>query len=256
MGRQAPQGDDQREAQDHGGLVPQGPGQGQQQPSGDGGYGIDVLQEDIRDPPGQHVPEGAAAYGGEEAQKHQQEDIVPVAASDAHHDPVYGKGRQAQGIEPEEHLVIEGGQHPGHMGVKKHQQEHNGGHHCGDDNIDGIPAHGRRDAAHYHIPEAAAAAGGGNGQDQGAEEIHFFTDADQCPGDGKGNGADEVEKNNQRFRHKLGPSFVSKYLGHYTHSQGPWQEAPGIFYSPDFIQSILFAQKSISTSGQGEFPLL
>ena len=70
------------------------------------------------------------------------------------------------------------------------------------------------------------------------------------------NGADEVKKNNQRFRHKLGPSFVSKYLGHYTHSPGPWQEAPGIFCSPDFIQSILFAQKPISTSGQGEFPLL
>ena len=81
------------------------------------------------------------------------------------------------------------------------------------------------------------------GQDQGAEEIHFFTDADQCPGDGKGNGADEVEKNNQRFRHKLGPSFVSKYLGHYTHSRGLGKRPRG-FFAVRILYNLFFLLKN------------
>ena len=126
-----------------------------------------------------------------------------MSRADPRHDAVHSESGQAHRIKPEEHGVIEPCQLFGHVPVQVAQQEHDVRHHHGHQDKHGILEHFRRNTADDQVPDHAAPAGGGDGQDIDTENIHFLMDAHQRAGNGEGDGADEIKQGQQCNGHAL-----------------------------------------------------
>ena len=153
--------------------------------------------------------------------------VVRIPCPHTCHDPIHRKGSQPQGIEPEQQLVIQGSQFAGHMTMPVHQQEHNVRHNGGCQHIKRIAEHHGRCYPDDQVAHQSAAAGGGDGKNVDTENIHLLANADKSPGNSEGNGADQVEKREQRNRHIA--SSKGKIKGIIAHPGGKHNQRENYF---------------------------
>ena len=229
VGSQLAQHQHQQETADHGKVFQAGEAiqHSQNNGTGNGGNGIDVLAENVGHLAGHDVPQCAAAYSGDEAQKANEKIVVRIPCPHTCHDPIHRKGSQPQGIEPEQQLVIQGSQFAGHMTMPVHQQEHNVRHNGGCQHIKRIAEHHGRCYPDDQVAHQSAAAGGGDGKNVDTENIHLLANADKSPGNSEGNGADQVEKREQCNRHIA--SSKGKIKGIIAHPGGKHNQRENYF---------------------------
>lgn len=182
----------QNESQSHG---PEGgenaPKKGRDQSSGQGGAGIDVLDENIGSVSGQNIPKDTAANAGDDPHEgHEKQTIVP-GEGEGGPDADDGENTQSQSVHGKQQPVI-GLMVAMEQLPDKGKEDNDGGNQgcCG---IDGILKGGRRGDAQHQIPDDTAAYSGHKSQNHNTENIHVLFDAGHGSGNGKGNGAYELE---------------------------------------------------------------
>ena len=179
------------------------PAQGAQQCPDQGGAGIEVLDKDVGLLVGQHVPQHTAAHAGDDAHKHQQEQVIVLCllkgALNAHH----RKKAQADGVQPQHDQLIGAALYRQQMphGGQEHQGRHTHGH----QGIHRLAEHHRRRDAQGQVPDNAAAAGGTHAQDHHAEGIQLALEPGQSAGGGKNRRTDDLQYKKYRFRHENRP---------------------------------------------------
>ena len=177
-----------------------------------------MLDEDIGLLVGQHVPQHAAAYAGDDAHEHQQKQVIVLGllkgALNAHH----REQPQTDGVQPQHHQLIGPALH--RQQVPHRRQEHQGRHPHGHQGIHRLAEHHRRGDAQGQVPDDPAAAGGAHAQDHHAEGVQLALKPRQGPGGGKNRRSHDFQYEKYRIGHKNRP-FSSECPGIIAQAAGP-----------------------------------
>ena len=174
-----------------------------------------MLGEDVRPLHAAHVPQDAAAHAGEYAHQQHQKHVGAVARADGHRRPVDGENPQTQRIRRQQHRLP----HPvvaGGVPLFPHDEQQQ---RCGDGHqrLQGILQRRRRRQPQQHVPQDAAAHGGGHAHHGHAEQVHPLFHGQRRAGDGKGHRSEQL-KIKLKIRHGRIPFSHMRFS--YYHIRG------------------------------------